>query len=381
MFDIASVENVQSNCGAESNLIPVIGKVMMKSQIFPSMRRAFTLVELLVVIAIIGSLMGLLLPAIQSAREAGRRNTCMNNVSQLGKAVFLHDNEMGGLPGWRNKMTHTDNSGNSTIVGWPIKLFPYLERRDLYRVFEAGEAASIPENTAITLFQCPSSPPDADDEPYLSYVANAGSGSSKADLASLSQFPVAAGDGVFFDAYGTNGSDGKKITLDAISAGDGTTTTLAFTEQNGSAKNVRNSWNNYKRGSDNSKYISGVWATDNETNGDKNLANVFVHRGIQPQSYSTITSSTTAFDDPNASGPKKVINPSVATTNPGFYPSSNHGGGVIVGYADGHTAMLKETVSCLVYAQLMTSNGPNSRFAGSNELDRLPLLDEGDIAR
>ena len=344
-------------------------------------QKAFTLVELLVVIAIIGSLMGLLLPAIQSAREAGRRNTCMNNVSQLGKAIFLHDNEMGGIPGWRNKMTHTDNSGNFTIVGWPIKLFPYLERRDMYRVFEAGEATTIQPNTAIALFQCPSSPPDADDEPYLAYVANGGSGSSKKDTASASQFPVLSGDGVFFDAYGTNGSDGKKITLDAISAGDGTTTTLAFTEQNGSAKSVRNSWNNFARTGDTTKEITGVFATDMNGNGDKNLANLFVHRGIHKDSYASITSSSVAYADPDQAGPNKVINPSAATTNPGYYPSSNHGGGVVVGYADGHTALLKETVSNLVYAQLMTSNGPNSRFVGKNELDRLPMLDEGDLAR
>lgn len=346
-------------------------------------RKAFTLVELLVVIAIIGSLMGLLLPAIQSAREAGRRNTCMNNISQLGKAVFLHDNEMGGIPGWRNKMTHTNPAIDPkfTIVGWPIKLFPYLERRDMYRVFEAGACSSIPENTAIALFQCPSSPPDADDEPYLSYVANGGSGSSKADTASASQFPVLSGDGVFFDAYGTNGSDGKKITLDAISAGDGTTTTLAFTEQNGAAKNVRNSWNNYSATNSGAKYISGVWATDMADNGDKNLANIFVHRGIAENSFASTGSSNTAYTDPDVTGPAKVVNPSVTTAKPGFYPSSNHGGGVVVGYADGHTAMLKETINNLVYAQLLTSNGPNSRFSGNLELDRLPMLDEGDLAR
>ncbi|MEX0669280.1 MAG: DUF1559 domain-containing protein [Pirellulales bacterium] len=94
-------------------------------------RPAFTLVELLVVIAIIGTLVGLLLPAVQTAREAARRSACSNNIRQLALAAHnFADATQGLLP---------NSSRPGTVrISWITRILPYLEQQALYDKFDLG---------------------------------------------------------------------------------------------------------------------------------------------------------------------------------------------------------------------------------------------------
>ncbi len=126
--------------------------------------RGFTLVELLVVIAIIGALVALLLPAIQAAREAARRNSCSSNLKQIGLAVQSHHDAQGYYPEGRNAF-------NQFGVSWAFRLLPYLEARNVYQAFAKGKEVfdnlnALAMRTPIDVYACPSRRPAAADRDF-----------------------------------------------------------------------------------------------------------------------------------------------------------------------------------------------------------------------
>ncbi len=129
-------------------------------------RRAFTLIELLVVIAIIGVLVGLLLPAVQQAREAARRTSCVNKLKQLQLAVLNYESAKQELPA--NSRSHDlyaimgiDNQ--SARWGWRYILLPYMEELTRYQTI-LGKI----ENAAVNGGYMPNS-----NQPELNNVVDA----------------------------------------------------------------------------------------------------------------------------------------------------------------------------------------------------------------
>jgi prepilin-type N-terminal cleavage/methylation domain-containing protein/prepilin-type processing-associated H-X9-DG protein len=139
-------------------------------------RKAFTLVELLVVVAIIGVLASLLLPAVQKAREAGRKAVCTNNMKQIGLAILNFEQIHKALP----------TGGEGTAFSAPGKgvtkfsmhslftyLLPYIEKEDVYNMMDLSKgyretvANCAASTTWIETYVCPSNP-------FLSYKDTAG---------------------------------------------------------------------------------------------------------------------------------------------------------------------------------------------------------------
>ncbi|MCI0683790.1 MAG: DUF1559 domain-containing protein [Gemmataceae bacterium] len=122
-------------------------------------RAAFTLLELLIVIAIIAILIGLLVPAVQRAREAANRTACVNNLRQFGLALHHHHDAAGSFPPGYT-VAGTDNLEMGGFGGF-IPLLPYLEQDSWFRRWNPKKQWYEPPNfdmvsVQIPLFLCPS---------------------------------------------------------------------------------------------------------------------------------------------------------------------------------------------------------------------------------
>lgn len=133
------------------------GPQLLSSQV--DRARGFTLVELLVVVSVIGTLIALLLPAVQSAREAARRVKCTNNLRQLGLALQNYHSAEGRFP--PGNLGHRDPT--KAFTPFVVHILPYLEEGNRFQLYDfsrdwnnqlPGVTSQI--NGPIPTYQCPS---------------------------------------------------------------------------------------------------------------------------------------------------------------------------------------------------------------------------------
>jgi prepilin-type N-terminal cleavage/methylation domain-containing protein len=308
----------------------------------------FTLVELLVVIAIIAMLVGLLVPAVQMAREAGRRATCINNQKQIGTAILnfatAKDKFPSGFSLW-----NPDPNATPVCVGWVPPLLPYLEQNALYKQMQITPAiiTNGPMGTTVvprlSVLICPSADAPTTWAP-LSYVTNAGM---------QDNYMPAAGtsldwreNGVFFDNFTPTQftNKGPRVTteLSYISGADGTSMTILLSEN----------------------LEAEIWM-------GKNANNI----AFTPASNPPATGSA---------GWQSIIwyvPPTAPYTNPGFLnrpvgvpsagdaqrakPTSAHPGGFIVTMCDGRAQFMSEDVEYRVYALTMAPDSNGAKTPGA----------------
>jgi prepilin-type N-terminal cleavage/methylation domain-containing protein len=123
-------------------------------------RYGFTLIEVLVVLAVVGVLAALLLPAVQSAREASRRAQCLNNLKQHGLALGGYVSAMDAFPigclSWPNPP-----GGAAPGWAWAVAILPHLEQGPLFSAMNVDAPIDAPangtvRNAALAVFACPS---------------------------------------------------------------------------------------------------------------------------------------------------------------------------------------------------------------------------------
>lgn len=355
-------------------------------------RRGFTLVELLVVISIIGMLAALLLPAVQQARESGRRTVCVSNMRNAGLALDQYEKTKGEYPGYNNIQAIDKVNGRAYVTGWAFPILPWLERSDLvetygprgtYLEFASGSSTVYltPPIQRIPVLLCPSDLSAEDQVPNsnaaTSFALNTGMMDDYQD-ATVNIPADWEANGVFHSAvpyypadfttqltqvdpldtsptppmikatYVDLTQDPVKIkttrmTNSFISNGDGTTTTLMLTENADSGN-----WTDYRE-----RYVGVIWQAALDPNSNNPAPGPTYQSTLESNASLTVlvmdaeTGTGVAMDDYKYAR-----------------PSSYHPGGVVAVFCDTHTTFMSSDIDWLVYSLLMTPRGKYSLPAG-----------------
>ena len=348
---------------------------------------AFTLIELLVVIAIIAILIGLLLPAVQKVREAAARMSCSNNLKQLGLAVHNYESAYGKLPG-AGEGTQGAGTGFANLQsynGAPLTpgvapppgyyfhslwyyLLPNIEQNNIYQMIDPNQyynapSATFPNHTAafqqtIKTFICPSYPFESKDSlgygyvhygatVYTDIVVYPGQGGSST--------PVGMRDPVLARQRGA--LDNLQVTLTGIT--DGTSNTMLIAEDAARRENYIT----------NPSYLDPATTLGINIDGSAISTRRFWRWGEQDSGFGvsgdpTQNRTSTGFKIINnnninagGDGPSTCNWKLVNNCGPNDEIFSFHTGGANVVFADGHVAFLREGLSPVVVASLVSRTG------------------------
>jgi prepilin-type N-terminal cleavage/methylation domain-containing protein len=292
-----------------------------------SQRQGFTLVELLVVVAIIGTLVGLLLPAVQAARESARRSTCSNNLKQLSLALQSHHDARNILPpGAAGGATYAPEAITPAgELSYVVRILPFIEQESLYALADLSKSyQSTPFTTSfntvqLTTLLCPSAK-DVRDQSTATYFAIhyqgvMGPRGAIPDVAPTQNYRI--GGASWIGSIATQGTLGVNSKVKFKSITDGLSTTLMLGELSwGDSKAIR------------------VWT-----------------RG-----WSEVSSAVGSA--------KNVVNPINATPNMSGSTNFNdvsfgseHRNGCFFSKADGSVAFIDDTIAMSVYLKLASRNG------------------------
>jgi prepilin-type N-terminal cleavage/methylation domain-containing protein len=318
------------------DILEQIGDIMKRNR-----NKAFTLVELLVVIAIIGTLVALLLPAVQRARESSRRSNCANNIRNIGLSTLQYEERFRSFPGLFERIPAERLKSQSGYPNttWAVTMLEDLERAGIAATNKLGELT----DTYVAVYVCPSDGSKMRTGSELSYVANGG----RIGSVVFEKLP----NGPF-----VNHIYHPKLFMQDGNWMDGRDYTLIYGESTDAPSYTTVGWNGWKNvdkweidqphfvDPDHNDRTWGpvfLWTTDSGATPINMLGPDLTNVKCKEAIPGRFTSSSCSEKD----GKQMVLWARL---------SSTHGGGVNVAFASGRVLFLRETVDYAIYLALMT---------------------------